>query len=361
MRGLLLEVVRSWNAMLKVVALFILALSVFACAHTLLAESGSLDIDARVPGCGDDIVDIGLGEECDNSDLNGRNCGTEGFTAGTLTCTISCLLNVSACTMSSGGGGGGGSSSGGSRNGSQVVLTGRAYPGSTVTILKDAQIVATAIADASARFQVSVKGLAAGSYIFSLYSEDDHGVRSSLLSFPVSLTKSIVAKLDSIFIAPTIATDKREVRRGDPIAMFGQSVPESEITIEVNSENQIFVKTPSDDDGAYLYTLDSSVLEFGDHHARSRASSESTISSLSSSVGFKVGLTNIPAEPTSGCVQRADLNGDCRVNLIDFSIAAFWYRRAVSDQFRALEAVQLNGDGVVTIVDFSIMAYYWTG
>ena len=47
---------------------------------------------------------------------------------------------------------------------------------------------------------------------------------------------------------------------------------------------------------------------------------------------------------------------DKKVNLIDFSIVAFWYKKNGAPQ-----QFDFNNDGKVTIVDFSIMAYYWTG
>lgn len=318
---------------------------------------GSVDIEARVPGCGDGVMDIG--ESCDTLDLNGKSCATEGFSSGTLSCTASCSFNTTACTVSSGGGGGGGGGTKTSK--AQVVLSGRAYPKSTITILKDAQVVATTVADADARFQVNVAGLSSGSYIFSLYSEDNKGLRSSLLTFPVAVTKGILAKIENIFIAPTIATDKSAVRKGDPIAIFGQSTPSSEITLEINSNEQVFVKANADDNGVYLHNFNTAPLELGQHHAKSRSAYASAISSQSNTVGFTVGNENVLAPVGAVCPARADLNDDCRVNLVDFSIAAFWYNRTLSETFAPRERAKLNGDGKINITDFSIMAFYWTG
>lgn len=61
------------------------------------------------------------------------------------------------------------------------------------------------------------------------------------------------------------------------------------------------------------------------------------------------------------CPIRGDLNNDCHVDLVDFSIAAFWWRKSLGQEFINREKESLNGDGVVDLVDFSIMAYYWTG
>lgn len=343
-------------------SILLLALSIFSQATITYSQSGTgtaaIAIDALVPGCGDGMVTVG--EDCDLTNVNGRTCATQGFTSGTLTCTVSCVFNTTACTVSSGGGGSGG----GSQNqAAQVVLTGRAYPKSTVTILKDAQVVATTIAETDARFQVGVQKLSAGSYVFSLYSEDNKGVRSSLLTFPVSVTKNTLTKIDNIFIAPTITTDKVEVRKGDPLIIFGQSTPDTDITVEVNSSEPFFFKTITDSVGAYLHTFDTSVLEIGQHHTRSRSTYAGTISSQSTSVEFVVGTKNVFASSTTAthCPQKADLNKDCKVNLLDFSIAAFWFHRVLSTDFLNRELGQLNGDRTINLVDFSIMAFYWTG
>ncbi len=61
------------------------------------------------------------------------------------------------------------------------------------------------------------------------------------------------------------------------------------------------------------------------------------------------------------CLKRADLNCDGRVSLVDFSIAAYWYKKPLSTAFSEIEADRLNGDGRIDLVDFSIMAFYWTG
>lgn len=323
--------------------------------------SSTVVIKAIVEGCGDYIIENP--EECDGPDLGGASCTTKGFTSGSLSCTSSCLFDTTSCvfTPPPSGGGSGGGGEGSTSKGAQVALKGRAYPKSEVTILKDAQVVATTIADENASFQVLIKGLSAGTYIFSVYSEDKKGVRSSLLTFPISVSKDVVTKIESIFVSPTLTGDKIEVKKGEPIVLFGQSTPFSSITIEVNSELQHFVKATSNTDGVYLYTFDSSVLELGSHTAKSRASVASAISSQSNAYPFKVGTKNLYNNTPPTCPIKADLNADCRVNLVDFSIVAFWYQRTVSPSFLVREAKHLNGDGKVNLVDFSIMAFHWTG
>jgi len=322
------------------------------------AQSYEVDIEAHVSGCGDGIIQAG--EQCDGLALGGASCYSRGFTGGSLSCTASCVLNTTACTytpptVTSGGGGGGQSS------GAQVVLSGRAYPGSEITVLKDAQVVATTEADESAHFQVLIKSLAAGTYIFSIYSEDNRGIRSSLFTFPVSVTRGILAKIDSIFIAPTLDADKIEVKKGDPITLLGQGYPFSDITLEVNSAQPHFLKTKAGEDGVYFKTFDTSVLELGIHHAKARSTADELISSQSNAYRFAVGTKNVYATDNKTCSKKADFNNDCRVNLVDFSIVAFWYLRTLTPAFILREATHLNGDGKVNLVDFSIMAFHWTG
>ncbi len=305
--------------------------------------------------CGNNIKEGG--EQCDGSDLAGQSCTTLGYTGGTLSCNPDCTFNTSQCTF---GGGGGGAYVPPPPPETKVIFSGRAYPKSVVTLLKDGQIAATTVAGADANFQITLSGLSGGNYIFSVYSEDKEGRRSSLLTFPVSVTPGVTTNVTGIFIAPTIDVDKSEVKRGDNIAIFGQSVPDAEITIQVSSDQDFFVKTLADASGAYLYNFGTEVLDYGSHFTKSKSAKEGEISPFSKAVSFLVGTKNVFARP-SKCPPKADLNDDCRVNLVDFSIAAYWYKRPLGADFAVKEKEKLNGDGKVDLVDFSIMAFYWTG
>jgi len=259
----------------------------------------------------------------------------------------------------SGGGGGGGGGGAPPPPPTMVIFEGRAYPLSRVTILKDGQIAITTIAGPDAIFNVSLSGLSSGNYIFSVYGEDTVLRRSSLFSFPIFITQGAITKISGIFLSPTIDVDKSEVKRGDNIAIFGASVPDSEITISVNSDEEIFVKIDADKDGIFLYNLDTSFLKMEQHLTRSKSAYNGEISPFSKTVSFVIGTKNIGK--ASREFLKGDLNDDGRVNLIDFSIAAFWYKRPISAEFAIKEAERLNGDGKIDLVDFSIMAFFWTG
>ncbi len=316
----------------------------FSTAFSNVVYASTQEASTTGPICGNGVVETG--EQCDTGGSRGA-----------------CPVNCSAlCTTNSCGGGGRGGggiislpSPASDQARSVVNFNGRAYPKSTVTILKDAQIAATTVADANAHFAVSVGGLSGGNYIFSVYGEDSKGVRSSLLTFPVGVTSGASANIGGIFITPTITVDKSEVKKGDNIAIFGQSTPKAEITISINSEEEFFGKVSSDANGTYLYNFDTSFLELGQHYTKSKVVAAGAISSFSKAVGFIVGNKTILAEEKK-VIEKGDLNNDKRVNIVDFSIIAFWYNKSTPPA-----TSDLNSDGKVNLIDFSILAFNWTG
>ena len=161
--------------------------------------------------------------------------------------------------------------------------------------------------------------------------------------------------MGGIFIAPTIAVDKSEVKQGDNISIFGQSAPNSDITISINSDQEFFDKIKADVNGIYLYNFDTSPLAKEQHFTKSKAALNGEISSFSTAIGFLVGTKNVAAI-LEKITLKGDVNRDGHVNLVDFSIAAYWYKRPSPPV-----NIDLNNDKKVDLVDFSIMAFYWTG
>lgn len=252
---------------------------------------------------------------------------------------------------SGGGGGGGGVTQTG------ITFSGYAYPLSRVTVLKDGQVAITTIAGPDARFSTTLGGLSTGNYNFSVYAEDSNGNRSTLFTFPIYFTSGTTTAVGGIYIAPTIDTDKSQVKKGDTITILGQTIPESTVTISVHSGEEFFRTALADDNGAYFYQFDSSPLEMGQHSTKSKTASGNQVTPYGTVVAFAVGTENVLRDGSGvTCPSRGDLNTDCRVNLIDFSIMAFWYKKLGPPV-----TVDLNGDRTVNLVDFSILAYNWTG
>ncbi len=273
-------------------------------------------------------------------------------------------------TSSSGDPGGSGSgtptSSGGGGGGGTVVaqtgatFSGRAYPMSSVRLLKDGQIIATTLAGPDAYFRITATNINTGSHIFMIVGVDGDDLISQSQSFPIEVTSGVTTQISGIFLAPTLATDKEEVRYGDNLKIFGQTAPQSLVVIGVASENETFRTVNADNDGVFLYNLDTSSLVKGNHETRAKSSRKGAISNFGSRVSFVVGDKNV-SRKISNYSKRGDLNNDGSVNLVDFSIAGFWYGKKLSIQILTTESSQLNGDGVISLTDLSIMAFYWTG
>lgn len=333
--------------LISLIALLALLLSGSVYASVQSARTAS-------PVCGNGVIESG--EQCDGADLGGQSCMTRGFFGGSLSCNSNCTFNTSSCTSGGGGGGGGGVPG---VFFATAIFRGKAYPGSDVTFLKDAQVAATTRAGADANFEISLSNLISGTYTFGVWAEDSKGNRSLTHTFTLSVSSGASTVVSGIFLPPTISVDKKEVKRGEILTFLGQSAPESQITVIINSEEEIVKKTNSGKDGLWILKMNSGELDMGDHSARGRASLQNDLSVFSQVVFFKVGTKTVLAEQKSITFKKADPNLDGRVNLIDFSILAYWYKRPLSDSAR--EKVDLNSDGKVDLIDFSIMAFHWTG
>lgn len=239
-----------------------------------------------------------------------------------------------------------------------VSVSGRAFPLSKVSVLKDGALVLTTIAGPDARFSATISDLSSGTHTISVYGEDNRGIRTTLFSFPITVTSGALTSVSGIFLSPTIDVDKSEVKKGNPIAIFGRTTPSSAVAITIHSEQQLLKTARSGSDGVYLYYLDTTPLDLGDHTAQSLTATTTVVSPLSTKLGFVVGTKDVvksPVAPTD-CV-KADVNCDGRVDLVDYSILSYWYKRSGS----LPKHIDQDGNGIITLVDFSILAYYWTG
>lgn len=337
---------------------FFLIIFNLSSSHILAAGYSNLRIEILAL-CGNDIAEPG--EDCDGLDLYGQSCSTLGYDEGTLSCeecsfiTSECINNPNDNPGGGGGGGGGGGAGQHDEIGTTVIFMGKAYPRSTVTLLQDAQIVATTRAGLDASFSLTVSDIAGGTYIFSMYSEDSRGVRSSLFTFSIRVIPESSTQVSGIFIAPTIALDKIAVKKGETITIFGQSVPNGEITISVHSDEEFIETTQADQDGAYLHNFNTALLDNGEHFTKTEAEHEGEISPYSQALSFVVGDETVYA-PTEQPGQKSDVNADGHINLVDFSVMAYWYKKSAVPS-----NVDLNADGKVDLIDFSILSFYWTG
>lgn len=345
-------------------SLFFIALFVLIVLIPFAVRAVTIEVSAVVPGCGDGI--IANGEQCDTATVGGASCQSLGFSKGTLSCTSACTFNTTECSSDSvdgTGDGGGGGGSGPSRVSSitgipdtNVVFSGRAYPFRPVSILKDGQVAVKTIAGADGTFTATISDVSTGWYTFVAYAEDKNSVRSSLFTFPMNITSGVTTKIGAIFITPTIALDKNEVKQGDSLSISGQSIPSALVSVVVNADHAIVLQQTADADGAYTITLTTASLPMGQYTVAAKATVEGETTSFGKVVSFIVGTKNESSPRSYAVDPKFDLDSDGAVNLADYSIMAYWYKRPTPPT-----KVDLNGDGRVDLIDLSILAYYWTG
>ncbi len=253
------------------------------------------------------------------------------------------------------GGGGGGGGGGGVYNG-VVSFSGFTSPNSRVVVLKNSAIEGEAVSDAAGAFSLSLQNQPSGIVNYSLYAVDPGGVRSAFLNTQINVTASGNAASQNLLLPPTLSADKAEVKKGDDINFFGYTLPSASVGLEALGKSADEFTVNSNSEGYYKFTVNTKSAALGKYTAKSKALLQSAATPFSAAVSFLVGTLNVEKEKPGQCPQRADFNNDCKVNLIDFSIQAYWYLKPEPDP-----KVDLNGDGVVDLVDFSILAYYWTG
>lgn len=253
----------------------------------------------------------------------------------------------------SGGGSSGGSSSG---DGTTLLIQGNGYPNSTAFLVKDGQVVVSQKTESDGTFKIRYYDLASGHYTFALYMQDPDGRRASAQAFSANVEYDATTLVSGIYLPPTISIDKIQVKQGNKLTINGYSIPNATVKVSVGPNNLWSGVATSSGSGTWSLVFDTDVFGYGDYTVSAQTITSRITTAYSKSLAFKVGLSDIYNTALESCDIPVDLNTDCRVNLIDFSIAAFWYKKS-----NPLAHVDLNQDGIVNIKDFSILAYYWTG
>ena len=241
-----------------------------------------------------------------------------------------------------------------------VVLAGWAYPDREVVFLKDGVEQGRVLAKADASFGAYIEELEKGVYTFGVWSEDAAKRRSNSFTTTFWLDAGTQSTVSDIILAPTVALRSQTITAGQMLEIFGQSAPGAKVeawlypekTGEVFDYEIVKKEGLAARNGEWSLLLDTKSLTDGRYLVKARAH----ISGKGASEFGKALLANIgsaPATKESVC-SGADLNGDKKVNLTDFSILLYHWGKSH-------ECADQNHDGTVNLTDFSIMMYHWTG
>lgn len=238
----------------------------------------------------------------------------------------------------------------------RVVLDGRAYPGSSVTVLRDGEFEKKLTAGSSGSFNTAVENLVRGTYTFGVYAEDSEGRRSATYNTTISINAETGNTISRIYVPPTIDVNETTLNPGATLSVFGFAVPESEVEVflgkqvRIGSDGVITATTSVSTAGIWSVDFDTSSLSLETYEVKARVIVPGEDpGDFSASVFVGVG-----GDPQPDYSLRADLNKDGSVNIIDFSILLFNW--GTDDPI-----ADINLDGRVDLTDFSIMLFYWTG
>jgi cysteine-rich repeat protein len=300
--------------------------------------------------------------------LYGEECDDGNNTAGDL-CDPSCqnesdpvIVGGGGSGGNSGGGGGAGSGQQGIRgattigkidfNGTtEVTIKGRAYPGATITVLRDGTVERVVEASGESDFSFTLTDQTPGITTFGFWALDRAGRKSITYSATFQVIQNAATTLSGILLPPTLAVVPEKIAPGGTVSFQGSAVPSTNIRAYVDT-NEKPEETKAAVNGEWAISYDTAPLTGEAFHSVKAhyidpANSELK-SGYSKSTSFYVGTRDVKTG------LQGDLNGDGLVNLTDFSILLFnWNAKSgIAD---------INLDGMVSLPDFSILLYYWTG
>ncbi len=262
--------------------------------------------------------------------------------------TVSAIVSSVTPPPSPGGGGGGGDYT----FRTSVSFLGFAYPEATVHIWKNGSPLTSMIANSQGEFNVSLDEPYSTNAIYTLYAIDKQVRRSLLLNYPIVITNGYLTQIKGIRFAPTISTDKSQVKQGDTITISGYALPDKEVEIVISGKlNQTFTGV-TNRDGAYSFVYQLTNFPKGDYDVRINYKNDKRNSKV---VKFIIGDINVLNIESVNNIP-GDCNADQTINIVDFSVLAFWYGKDNPPR-----CVDTNYDGIINLIDFSILAFYWTG
>lgn len=237
-----------------------------------------------------------------------------------------------------------------------VIMSGRAYPGATISFLTDGAVSQTVAAEADGTFSGRMNTILTGRvYTFGASARDGAGRTSTLFTRTVNLASTL--EIVNIFLSPTIALSSSAVVRGETITVTGNAFPASVVRVQIPSATDTTATATSA--GSWSVNINTNALVPGSYSVRATAEVSGSSSDQSASAAFTI--SSVPVPPGPIC-RGADLNssgvGDGRINAQDVSILiGFWG----SHTFTSNPCVDIRRDGVVDLRDLSVLLFNWTG
>lgn len=232
-----------------------------------------------------------------------------------------------------------------------VTFNGLAAPAAQIVVNRNGLQIGTVTAGGDATFSLTLADQPTGAVVYDITATDADGRALSPLTFALTLALNTTTIVNGVFLGPSIGLDATSVKIGTPVTVFGTTAPGSRVTLSVHS-SPLSLALTSDASGQWSTKVNTTAIGVGSHSAQAQAVFNGTaVSQTSALVSFAVNpLGLFDGKPP------ADLNGDGRVNIIDFSIMLYFWNQSNPANGRA----DINHDGRVDLTDFSILLFQWT-
>jgi hypothetical protein len=232
-----------------------------------------------------------------------------------------------------------------------VRFSGQAYPDGKVFLVKNRMIIAEVSANNLGEFSITLEEKTDRNILYSLYAVDSSGAQSIIMNYPVYLNSGYLTHLSGILFPPTINLDKYSAYSGDDLSVFGSAIPERALELKIEGKDIKTFDTISKKDGTYNIKIPLFNFHNGQYKIYIKYKEQTLLSKV---VPFELLVENKVPEVKSKI--PGDCNFDAKINLVDFSILSFWYKKK-----NPPACLDVNHDKIINLVDFSIFAYHWTG
>jgi hypothetical protein len=231
-----------------------------------------------------------------------------------------------------------------------VTVSGQSYPGRPTFITLRGFPTREVIAGVDGGYSADFPSVTPGEYVATIRAIDAFNSSSATRAIRLLVVADAKTSVAGFNVPPTLHLRQLEVRAGEEIAVYGSARPGSSVVVSINNE-ETATRFTAGVNGVWSGGVTTVGRKLGSYSMRARHSDDDVFSRLGS---VRVSLKTVPVQGGAGARITGDLNGDTKVNLVDFSILAFWYNKK-----EAPSNIDLSGDGRITLIDFSILAYAW--
>jgi hypothetical protein len=276
-------------------------------------------------------------------------------TAGVTVSAIVIDFNPPPSPPPPSGGGGGGDES---IAGGDLVLRGRFAPDMLISVILSGTLTQSLQTDKQGFFETKIKNLAQGLYQVKLSAHElnrrNYETSTSLSLYVANKTETTAS---NIKFPPLYQSRADQFLPREVIPFTIKTTPLT--LVELFLDNKLSFSGSTDATGSLSSTFNET-LKLGRHEVKLRERNGTSTLPFGQIYTFTIvrSKSTLPtvSENKVGCPAKGDFNNDCKVNIIDFSLLAYWHKRSGFPL-----KYDLNSDKKITIRDFSILAFYWTG